>query len=79
MVNSVRTYSNSHNYGSIAHKRKLKQINKLYLTVGSVLIGLSFFMPYFLSYQGGNGGITAITWVVSVVLFKQIDWRELLS
>ena len=79
MVNTIRTYNNSYNYGSETHKRKSKQINKLYLTVGSILIGLSFFMPYFLSSQGGNGGITAITWVVSVVLFKQIDWRELFS
>jgi hypothetical protein len=77
MVNTVRTYDDAYNYGSVTHKRKSKQFNKFCLTIGSVLIGLSFFIPYFLSDQDGNGAITAITWVVSVVLFKQIEWRKL--
>jgi len=77
MINVVRTYDDTYNYGSETHNGKTKQLNKLRLTVGSALIGLSFFIPYFISYRDGNGGITAITWVVSVVLFKQIEWRKL--
>ncbi len=76
MVNMIVDNNDTYDYGAAIHKRKSKQLNKLRLTIGSVLIGLSFFMPYFL-LQDGNGGITAILWVVSVVLFKQIDWRKL--
>lgn len=76
MVNIKVDYNDKYDYGTVIHRRKSKQLNKFRLTIGSVLIGLSFFMPYFL-LQDGNGGITAILWVVSVVLFKQIDWRKL--
>ncbi|GEM_PF-3564472 len=75
MVNTVRNYDDSYSYGSVEHKQKSKQLNKYYKLMGSVLIGLSFFVPYFLSDQDGNGAITAIMWVVSVVLFMSIKHK----
>jgi hypothetical protein len=71
VVNRVKNYDNSHNYGSVIHKRKAKQQNKFYKIMGSILLLLSFFVLYKLPDQEGNWTLTALLIIVSAALFVQ--------
>lgn len=72
MVNTVRNYDNSYNYGSATHKLKSKQLNKYRKIVGSILLLLSFFVLFMLPDQDGNWTLTALLIIVSAALFAQI-------
>lgn len=71
MINAIRNYDNSYNYGSVIHKRKSKQLNKYRKIVGSILLLLSFFVLYKLPDQDGNWTFTAMLIIVSATLFVQ--------
>jgi hypothetical protein len=71
MVNTVRNYDNSYDYGAATHKLKSKQLNKYRKIVGSILLLLSFFVLYKLPDQEGNWTFTALLMIVSAALFVQ--------
>lgn len=72
MVNTVRNYDNSYDYGSVVHKKKSDQLNKTYKIVGGILLLLSIFVFYKLPDQDGNWTLTAWLLIVSAALFTQI-------
>lgn len=72
MVNTVRSYDDSYNYGSEIHKLKSNKLNKIYKIMGGVLLLLSIFVLYKLPDQDGNWTLTACSLIVSAALFTQI-------
>lgn len=72
MVNKVRNYDNSYDYGAATHNQKSKQLNKYRKIVGSILLLLSFFVLFMLPDQDGNWTLTALLIIVSAALFVQI-------
>ncbi len=71
MINAIRNYDNSYNYGAATHNQKSKQLNKYRKIIGSILLLLSFFVLFMLPDQDGNWTLTALLIIVSVALFKQ--------
>lgn len=69
MINTVRDYENSYNYGSVIHKKKSNQLNKIRKIVGSILLLLSFFVLYKLPDQNGNWTLAAYALILSALLF----------
>lgn len=69
MINTVRDYDNSYDYGSIIHKRKSSQLNKIRKIMGGILLLLSFFVLYMLPDQNGNWTLTAYMMILAVALF----------
>jgi len=76
MINTVRNYDNSFNYGSVIQNQKLKQLNKYRKMIGSILLLLSFFVLYMLPDQDGNWTFTALLIIVSAALFVQTGGLE---
>ena len=72
MVNTVRSYDDSYNYGSVIHKQKSNKMNKIYKIMGGILLLLSIFVLYKLPDQDGNWTLTAWLLIVSAALFAQI-------
>jgi hypothetical protein len=72
MVDTVRNYDNSYDYGSVIHKQKSNKLNKIYKIVGGILLLLSIFVLYKLPDQDGNWTLAAWSLIVSVALFTQI-------
>lgn len=72
MVNKVRNYDNSYDYGAAIHNQKSKQLNKYRKIVGSILLLLSFFVLFMLPDQDGNWTLAALLIIVSAALFVQI-------
>lgn len=72
MVNTVRSYKNSYDYGSVIHKQKSSKMNKIYKIMGGILLLLSIFILYKLPDQDGNWTLAAWSLIVSVALFTQI-------
>ncbi len=71
MINTVKDYENSYDYGAATHRKKSKQLNKYYKVIGSILLLLSFFVLYMLPDQDGNWTLTALLIIVSAALFVQ--------
>jgi len=69
MANMVRDYDDSYSYGSVIHKRKSSQLNKLRKIMGGILLLLSFFVLYKLPDQSGNWTLTAYMLILAVALF----------
>lgn len=69
MINTVRGYNNSYDYGSVIHKKKSNQLNKFRKIMGGILLLLSFFVLYMLPDQSGNWTLTAYMLILSTVLF----------
>lgn len=72
MVNTVRSYDNSYNYGSEIHKVKSNKLNKFRKIMGGILLLSSFIIAYKLPDQEGNWLITAICVIVAAALLFQI-------
>ena len=72
MVNTVRSYDDSYNYGSVIHKRKSSQLNRFREIMGGILLLLSIFVLFKLSDQDGNWLIAAICLIVAATLFYNI-------
>lgn len=69
MINTVRDYNNSYDYGSVIHKKKSNQLNKFRKIMGSILLLLSFFVLYKLPDQNGNWTLAAYMLILAVTLF----------
>lgn len=72
MVNAVRSYDDSYDYGSVIHRQKSNKMNKIYKIVGGILLLLSIFILYKLPDQDGNWTLAAWSLIVSTALFAQI-------
>lgn len=72
MVNTVRSYDDSYNYGSVIHKRKSSQLNRFREIMGGILLLLSIFVLYKLPDQDGNWLISAMCLIVAATLFYNI-------
>lgn len=71
--NTGDRYSQSYSYQRIERRKRRRNFIIWKRIMGSILIMLSFFIPFLLSEQDGNGAITLITLVVSIVLFTQTE------
>lgn len=69
MVNAVRSYDDSYNYGSEIHKVKSNKLNKFRKIMGGILLLSSFIIAYKLPDQDGNWLITAFCFIVAAALF----------
>lgn len=72
MVNTIRSYDNSYDYGSVVHKKKSSQLNKIYKIMGGILLLSSIFVSFKLSDQDGNWLIAALCIIMAVALLFQI-------
>lgn len=80
MVNAVRSYDDSYDYGSVVHKKKSSQLNKIYKIMGGILLLSSIFVLFKLSDQDGNWFIAALCLIVAATLLFQIkvvDYGEI--
>lgn len=64
-------YNQSYSYQRIERRKRKRNFIIWKRIMGSILIMLSFFIPFLLSNQDGNGAIALITLVISMVLFTQ--------
>lgn len=76
MVNMVRSYDDSYNYGSVIHKMKSSRLNKFRKIMGGILLLSSFIIAYKLSDQDGNWLISGICLIVATALLFQIKGAD---
>ena len=72
MVNTVRSYDNSYDYGLVIHRQKSNKMNKIYGTVGGALSLLSIFIVSMIPDQDGNWTLAAYTVLIAIAVFMQI-------
>lgn len=75
MVNTVKNYDNSYDYGSVIHKQKSTKLNRFREIMGGILLLSSIFVSFKLTDQDGNWIIAALCIIVAATLLFQIKER----